>query len=311
MNLERQDWIDQYIKKEMPEDERQAFEEAMEADETLRRQYEATRLVTDAIHDVAADQEMYEILRQTPEKEMRTLMDKINLRSKERREAKGARPLFREFAFCHGGDYNAKLFDIKEPAPVVQPPSTPSTIEKQTSMEEERASGGKRFLRHAAWVAAAILAAAIITRIVLSPSPGSMEGLYVAYYETARYEELSPRGASSQTDETAKEAFTEYRKGNYLAALRLFETTPQEPDILFYSAICQMELNAPEKAIPLLSSLVEKGDRNPYYQSAEWYLSMAYLKTNQKEKVTPLLQRIANENGFYAEKAEELLKKLK
>lgn len=175
-------------------------------------------------------------------------------------------------------------------------------------IEEKRS--GRRFLVRAAWIAAAMLLVAVATRIMLLPSPKSMDGLYLTYYEPAKYEEKVSRGVSGEVDEQLKNAFIDYRKGYYIAALRGFGEMPVTPAIRFYSAICHLELNNPEDAISQLLPLVEMGDKCLYFQSAEWYLSMAYLKAHQKDRAISSLKDIVKADGFYAEKAKEILEKM-
>ena len=86
-----------------------------------------------------------------------------------------------------------------------------------------------------------------------------MDGLYLMYYEPAGYEALVSRGSTSdEPDKLLQEAFVEYKKGNYIAALRGFESVPTlTEEISFFSAICYLEQNDPENAIARLLPLVE------------------------------------------------------
>ncbi len=185
-----------------------------------------------------------------------------------------------------------------------------SEEEMKAFMKEKRS--GRRFLNRASWVAAAILLVAVVTRILLLPPSKSMEGLYLMYYEPVGYEALVSRGSvSDEPDKLLREAFVEYKKGNYIAALRGFESAPTlTEEISFFSAICYLELNDPENAIARLLPLVEMGDKCLYFQPAEWYLSMAHLKSHQKENALSSLKRIVETDGFYAEKAKAILDKL-
>lgn len=185
-----------------------------------------------------------------------------------------------------------------------------SKEEMEALMREKRS--GRRFLIRAAWVAAAVLLVAVVTRVWQLPPSKSMDGLYLVYYEPARYEALVARGGDSgESDKLSREAFVEYKKGNYIAASRGFESVPAKTDeVSFFSAICYLELNDPENAITRLLPLVEMGDRCLYFQPAEWYLSMAYLKSHQKENALSTLRKIVEADGFYAEKAREVLDKL-
>lgn len=63
-------------------------------------------------------------------------------------------------------------------------------------------------------------------------------------------------------------------------------------------------------AITQLESIVKEGDSNYYYQDACWQLSLCYLLNKNEQKAITLLQQIATDKQYHAEKAIKLLKKL-
>ncbi len=111
------------------------------------------------------------------------------------------------------------------------------------------------------------------------------------------------------------QAMKYYDQGNYKEALKLFTGNVAQSEnnagILFYKSICQLETNKEIQAIGNFSYILSL-TTPPLEKQAEWYLALAYLKTNQTGKATQLLEKIHNEKSHpYAEKAEELLIKLK
>ena len=194
---------------------------------------------------------------------------------------------------------------------------TVSEEEMKALLKEKRS--GRRFLIRAAWMAAAILVAVVVVEFIRMPAPGSPEGVYFAYFEPYPVEEEAPsRGADSPSvslEEALRPAFSEYQKKNYVEALAAFQALEKDAgnectEIYLYKAICQMKLNQYTNAIQSLQSLVADGESNPYYQPACWYLSLAHLKNNEREKAEHLLQQIVQDDGFYAEKARAALKRL-
>lgn len=187
-------------------------------------------------------------------------------------------------------------------------------------LEQKRES--RRTLIRTAWMAAAIFLAVVVVKLVQMPSPGSPEGVYYACFEPypAPEEEASSRGAAAGRPETGTQAFRsaldEYRHKNYVRALAAFRLLAEEsggdtaPEIRFYEAVCLMELNRYAEAASALQLLVDDGERNPYYQPAVWYLSLASLRNGEPEKAERLLRQIVEEEGFYAEKAAKALKRL-
>lgn len=177
----------------------------------------------------------------------------------------------------------------------------------------------RRFMLRTLWMAAAILVAVVVMEIMRMPVPSSPEGIYYTYFEPYPIEEMAPsRGGDLSSESLKKElqlAFSKYRKMNYIEALAAFQLLEknkanEHSGINLYKAICQMKLNLYADAIQSLKSLVAEGESNPYYQPACWYLSLAYLKNNEQGNAETLLQQIVKEGGFYAEKAQEVLKRL-
>lgn len=192
-----------------------------------------------------------------------------------------------------------------------------SEEEVKTLLKEKKS--GRRFLIRAAWIAAAILVAMIVVNFMRTPAPGSPEGVYYVYFEPYPVEEVAPsRGtdiSSVSLNEELRLAFNEYKEKDYVKALKAFQSLEKKAGnehsmITLYKAICLMKLNRYADSIQSLQSLVADGESNPYYQPACWYLSLAYLKNDEREKAGSLLLQIIQEDGFYAEKAKAVLDRL-
>lgn len=120
---------------------------------------------------------------------------------------------------------------------------------------------------------------------------------------------------SAKRSETAElsTALKHYGNEDFLNASNEFEAAlrinPEDEASKILLANCYMNLEEHQQAIPLLEDLMDSEDVY-YRQYSLWYLSLNYLKTNQIERSSELLSRIAESNMIHAESALELLKAL-
>ena len=72
-----------------------------------------------------------------------------------------------------------------------------------------------------------------------------------------------------------------------------------------------METNETKQAIQLLNESLEKnGEGWEYYQDAQWYLALAYIRSKQTKEAKNILQQIVADERVYFERAKELLQRL-
>lgn len=113
-------------------------------------------------------------------------------------------------------------------------------------------------------------------------------------------------------------AFSAYENENYYKAINLFNSIKDQNDnfVSFYKAICYLSLNKPTEAIglllPIATSKKESGSFKNFYELANWYLGLAYLKNNERDKAISQFSILANlpENTCKKEEAEKILKYL-
>ena len=192
-------------------------------------------------------------------------------------------------------------------------------IMRNASADEIRSVIGKerrlrqRWLWWAIGSVAALLLVAVVMRITLytSSSSSQMDTLYQTYYEPFSKRPGLSRGALGEADALKDKAYGLYMAGDYASAAELYDRLSPDAETLFYAALCYLEREKPEQAIVRLETLVEMGDQTPYYQMGIWYWAMACLKAHQKAEAISLLRRIVAEDGFYADKAAELLGKMR
>ena len=160
------------------------------------------------------------------------------------------------------------------------------------------------------WLVAASVALLIgLTYFTMNRS-SSPEELYqdnFAPYRNVTYP--ITRGEEAVDEKT--QAFLAYSKGDYEAAVPLFETlytSEQEPYYLFYQANALIELNRAGEAIPLLEEHLKTSD--PLTDKSSWYLAMAYLQLEEVENAKKVLKDVVDKNAYKAEDAKRLLEEL-
>jgi hypothetical protein len=52
------------------------------------------------------------------------------------------------------------------------------------------------------------------------------------------------------------------------------------------------------------------GEGWEHYQDSQWYLALSYLKDKRNNDAQSILEQIVTDGRFYAEKADEILKRL-
>ncbi len=136
-------------------------------------------------------------------------------------------------------------------------------------------------------------------------TPASKENKKSVENETASMDEQKlPAG------QLLKNSLHYLHKQNYLEAntgfLLLLAQNDKDVNALFYSGICCMEMNNYNFAIKQFG-LVLKNNNPAFRQEANWKLAQTYLLTGEKEQAKAMFKEIAEEGGFYAEKAREKL----
>jgi len=137
--------------------------------------------------------------------------------------------------------------------------------------------------------------------------------VYQKFY--ARYETTGiSRSSSSASDQTFALALQKYNNQEYQSALNLLQevTAKDESNMAghFYSAVSLQELGKYNNAIKEYQVVVIDKD-NLFMEQAQWYIGLCYLQTNDKEKAIKQFKEIAASKGFYQQKAQAALKKMK
>ncbi len=159
-------------------------------------------------------------------------------------------------------------------------------------------------------VGAIIVLAAALLWLTLGLSPG--EKIFKKHYETLPNQITASSYGQSNADLKAQ-AFQAYEAKDFEKAAQLFDRIPSRPDseyVFLYHGICQLELDRPEKAIPLLN-LVKSNSTTASKEVASWFAALAYFKLDMLEKGKQALQVTAAKPNPYQTQARTLLETLK
>jgi len=198
-------------------------------------------------------------------------------------------------------------------------------IEDAVDEEMGMKAGGKgktSFLVIDKWMYyAAAMAAVIVAGVFILIPDNTNKQLYGEFFQPYP-NEIVPYTRGQQVPEKFEhlnaleynsivQAMKYYERDNYTEALKLFEANVEQSEknagLILYKSICQLETGKEEQAIENFKFILALTNP-PLEKQAEWYLALAYLKTNQTSKANKLLEKIRDEKGHpYAGKAEELL----
>jgi TolA-binding protein len=165
--------------------------------------------------------------------------------------------------------------------------------------------------RFALPAAAAIIGAFFLIKLLL-PS-NDPDKLFEKYYEPLSAISAVTRSADATLMNSYASAIESYKNKNYLAAAAGFSDViskdPQNTSSRFFMGITQMALGNYEQSKSFLKEVISRQDE--YIKEARWYLGLAYLKTGDSEKANDCFETLAQTPGFYSDRAEKILRRLR
>ena len=81
-------------------------------------------------------------------------------------------------------------------------------------------------------------------------------------------------------------------------------------EVAIYKAVCMLEIGSTDQSIQLLSESMENTVKDGNIIRTQWYLALSYLKDKRNNDAQSILEQIVTDGRFYAEKADEILKRL-
>ncbi len=159
-------------------------------------------------------------------------------------------------------------------------------------------------------IAATIALIAAMTYVLIWQSESNdPASIYAAYYDPF------PADSETRSDQANKKAMQYYEAARYEEAIPLLKEEMNNTDNLFspvYLANAYLQTGEPEKAIEVLQPIVEKTSKEKSYstQFYQWYLGLAYLKSNREPEAGNVFRILARMEGIYGDKSREILKRL-
>jgi tetratricopeptide (TPR) repeat protein len=170
----------------------------------------------------------------------------------------------------------------------------------------------KEFIKY--MVVAASIVMIIITTITLigrHSVPG--DEIYNEHFQPADFS-MSFRAGGSELSNDLRTAMTLYEKHEYADAIQLFEKVLSEDNsrigLNLYSGISHMEIEEYDEANRSFQKVIDN-KANAFVESAQWYLGLCYLKTEETEKAAEIFGNIARQDGYYKRDARKIMKKLR
>lgn len=137
-------------------------------------------------------------------------------------------------------------------------------------------------------------------------TPKAPEQLFASYYKPY------PVSEATRGNDTEEAYISYYNSQEYDKASSFLEELiaqfPEENEYQIALGNSYLNTNPPktDEAIRILKKITET--ENIYQSTAQWYLSLAFLKNNEKEKAVVLLENLAKaEQGKYPKLAQSLL----
>lgn len=164
----------------------------------------------------------------------------------------------------------------------------------------------------AATIAASLILLIGITSLLKRNSTGNEEKLYSQYFRP--YEATGIfRSSNSDLDSKINLALHKYNAAEYTEAINLFEEVLQSdlhnPVGNFYQGMSFQELGKYDRAIHSYNEVI-KAKNNLFVEQAEWYAALCYMQNDNRRKAYKQFKQIAENNGYYSEKASAILRKL-
>lgn len=170
---------------------------------------------------------------------------------------------------------------------------------------------GRKILAYGTASLAGIVLLAWIAVSLISRRTSGTE-LYAEYYQPAEIN-MSFRAAEDMVDSDLRRAMLLYEEEKYAEAISLFEKILEQDDsrigLNLYSGISYMELEEYAQANRNFQRIIDQ-QAMAFLESAEWYLGLCYLMTEETGKAEEIFRQIASGDGFYKKDAKRILKNI-
>ncbi|MEL7119473.1 MAG: tetratricopeptide repeat protein [Bacteroidota bacterium] len=163
------------------------------------------------------------------------------------------------------------------------------------------------FVRIAAAASVLLVAGMLVFNIILPQYSNS--NIATAYYEPVG--DLAGGSRSTTDGDVLDEAIAAFENGDYANAITGFQNFPNNDQALYGLAHTYYLTERYNEAAQTFDQLIDKANIE-YIEQAQFYKVLSMLKAEQvNDEFNTLLDQIIAENGFYADEARNIKKKLK
>lgn len=187
---------------------------------------------------------------------------------------------------------------------------------KLSAIEKRRkATKPVRYLKKPVYIkyAAAIAGLVLIGSLTIFPGKKLSNDEIVSRYYTAYEPPTTQRSGQSDTNADFTLAMEFYEVHDYRKAAGLFEkvlkSNPKDMQAILLSGIANFEDKKYPEAKQAFVNVINDNN-NLFIETAEWYLALCYINTNERSKAIKQLKIIKNESGIYSKDAKKIIRKL-
>jgi tetratricopeptide (TPR) repeat protein len=146
---------------------------------------------------------------------------------------------------------------------------------------------------------------------VLRNSFISGDKVYEKYFEVPAW---SPERSLSEEITLLQRANSSYLNGDFAQVINILNQVPESsielPVFDFYKAASFQKLEKLDDAITCYTKVINHGD-NLFIEESEWYRSLCYLKTGNKERAKVELLAVIERKGHFEDDAKAVFRRLK
>lgn len=146
---------------------------------------------------------------------------------------------------------------------------------------------------------------------VLRNSFVSVDKIYDKYFDAPAW---SPERSLSDEITLLQRANISYLNGDYAQVINILEQMPESnieyPVFDFYKAASFQRLEKLDDAIAGYTRVINHGD-NLFVEESEWYRSLCYLKTGNKERAKTELYAVIERKGHFENDAKAVIRRVK
>jgi|WetSurSiteA1Bulk_404760.scaffolds.fasta_scaffold01529_4 TolA-binding protein len=208
------------------------------------------------------------------------------------------------------GSKNPKIEEIRD---FVVGSLEPVKTEPEIMSRQSNKNGLSKSLitRYISLAAAVITGVVFIVRmLILSDNP---QTIFNTYYEPFPAVSTVTRSSGTIGSESFNRAVGSYKSGDYQSAATGFSKAlldrTESSSASFFLGITEIELKNYDKAIDLLQGVANQ--QGEYAKEALWYLGLSYCKAGNEVKASECFELLARSQGFYSDRSEKILRRLK